>query len=72
MNPKMPSIPDQNYTLSLEKEISTSRNIDNASNIEKGIPKIYYTGVEGDFNVMVMDMLGFKFNLLNNYIRVKS
>ncbi len=26
--------------------------------MEKGIPRVYYSGVEGEFNVMVMDMLG--------------
>jgi len=26
--------------------------------VEKGIPRVYYSGVEGEFNVMVMDMLG--------------
>lgn len=42
MNPKMSSVPDQNYTLSLKKEISTSRNIDNVSHIEKDLDSIFY------------------------------
>jgi hypothetical protein len=28
------------------------------SSVEKGIPRVYYSGIEGEFNVMVMDMLG--------------
>ena len=26
--------------------------------LERGIPKIYLTSVEGDYNIMVMDLLG--------------
>lgn len=26
--------------------------------IVEGIPSVYYSGIEGDFNVMVMDLLG--------------
>ena len=30
-------------------------------NVEKGIPRVYYYGVEGEYNVMVMDLLGLRF-----------
>ena len=35
-------------------------------NEEKGIPKVYFTSIEGDYNIMVMELLGNLYKLGNN------
>lgn len=44
--------------------ISYNENID-------GIPSIYYFGIEGDYNVLVMDLLGANLEELFNFCRRK-
>jgi len=47
-----------------------------ATDFDKGIPKVYYSGCEGDFNVMVMDLLGASledsFNKVNRRFSLKT
>eukprot|EP01017_Pseudomicrothorax_dubius_P033808 TRINITY_DN4561_c0_g2_i6.p1 TRINITY_DN4561_c0_g2~~TRINITY_DN4561_c0_g2_i6.p1 ORF type:complete len:364 (-),score=92.94 TRINITY_DN4561_c0_g2_i6:62-1153(-) len=47
-----------------------------ASVIDKGIPRVYYCATEGDYNIMVMDLLGLSlediFNLCNRKMSLKS
>lgn len=50
--------------------------LNDSSVIDKGIPNVYYCATEGEYNIMVMDLLGPSledlFNLCGRKLSVKS
>lgn len=61
----------QSCTRSSMEQVSNSNNLFSPFISSVGLPRMYYFGKEGDYNVMVMDMLGPCLEDLFEYCRRK-